>query len=1190
MSRKEGQLARSIRQGGPDVSIPVEEPIISSNSSPVRNELRTTFVGSFTASSSHGGTPFSHSRFQSWLSNAGDRHIRQSLGDDESNNPTNNYNTARALQVEIEEDSQSEDSISHIDDDDESPPISQPSTSHHRNNNNNNNHQYYPPSLNLSQPLLQACDDEEQATGGPGPARGRNNNNNSNYQTTREGQPSNPPIVHKHSSLRPETSTSTAITFGLINTVAGIPALIAFCAIVFRDDIYEDHLQDLAKLFFLASAIQQTVSILLSGLSFAVCQVQDVGIIFLSAMATSIAGITTASSGSGDDDAAALAVSTSLLLMCIATFLVGLGSLFITKARLYGFVNYLPLPVVGGYLGYVGLFCMLSGIEIAMETSPTGGGTSITTTTTAFTTTTNDPHDATPVWAKLVMMGLACSSLIFVQKISSSPLALPTMMAAIVGSFHLIWTIAGIDKTDWVMPPPADSGKPFWKIYELFDLSLLASPAFYTIALRQLPIMAGLFLVVFFGSAMDVIAIQQETGPDGVSFDTELTSISVANMAAAVAGAGFTGSFIFSQTIFTMKSGITSKLNGYVIAGAEFFCFFAPVSFMQYIPNFFYGALLCWFGIEISKDWLLASYFKMSLSEYGILLLTFASITWLGLELGILAGILFAVMYFTYAYSTIQAVSLRVGKDARKDGVVRPVDQAAALKLFYKHCLAVAHMNGFLFFGSAYPIGEKLQHIAESISIEQQQKYGNNDLGGVDINNNDNNNNGGGGLKYTISSATISALTDPQTLAPHPHHQNESASARTKQPSPFEPHYNNSNSNTNSSSGRKFMKATSALAQAPRFLIFDFDRLNGLDSTGARTIGTICRDLGRHGITPIIAGTAHAPSIVRTLLTAHGLDLVPVTWPPADIYSPSQSPPSLSTILYNIEEGRGGHEHAGHEMGGGGGVKCLEFAHSTTDALRFCSDQFLQVAVTHHLCSPPTLEITLEQIFSLHLTERPFPSITAHQAAAMLEPYVEKLVLQRGQVLWKLHDPARHMYIIESGVVRVDQYSTHDPTEDENDDGGGNNGGGTGVARRESSMSDGGGGGTMFLHGSHSWRGPSLPSHHHHHCQHYHQGGDGGCQPNTNLPQPQARSGKYFLVRSWELGAGCVAGATSFYLSGKRHSSAAMVLSERARVLRLEWKGMEEMAKKAPEALNVLQLFAMRANTSDLAAAAAGAG
>jgi hypothetical protein len=51
-----------------------------------------------------------------------------------------------------------------------------------------------------------------------------------------------------------------------------------------------------------------------------------------------------------------------------------------------------------------------------------------------------------------------------------------------------------------------------------------------------------------------------------------------------------------------------------------------------------------------------------------------------------------------------------------------------------------------------------------------------------------------------------------------------------------------------------------------------------------------------------------------------------------------------------------------------------------------------------------------------------------------------------------------------------------------------------------------------------------------------------------------------------------------------------MVLSERARVLRLEWKGMEEMAKKAPEALNVLQLFAMRANTSDLAAAAAGAG
>lgn len=33
---------------------------------------------------------------------------------------------------------------------------------------------------------------------------------------------------------------------------------------------------------------------------------------------------------------------------------------------------------------------------------------------------------------------------------------------------------------------------------------------------------------------------------------------------------------------------------------------------IQYMPNFFFGALLLWFGIEISRDWLLLSFTKMT--------------------------------------------------------------------------------------------------------------------------------------------------------------------------------------------------------------------------------------------------------------------------------------------------------------------------------------------------------------------------------------------------------------------------------------------------------------------------------------------------------------------------------------------------------------------------------------------------
>ena len=33
---------------------------------------------------------------------------------------------------------------------------------------------------------------------------------------------------------------------------------------------------------------------------------------------------------------------------------------------------------------------------------------------------------------------------------------------------------------------------------------------------------------------------------------------------------------------------------------------------IQYMPNFFFGALLLWFGIEITRDWLVMSFYKMT--------------------------------------------------------------------------------------------------------------------------------------------------------------------------------------------------------------------------------------------------------------------------------------------------------------------------------------------------------------------------------------------------------------------------------------------------------------------------------------------------------------------------------------------------------------------------------------------------
>ena len=86
----------------------------------------------------------------------------------------------------------------------------------------------------------------------------------------------------------------------------------------------------------------------------------------------------------------------------------------------------------------------------------------------------------------------------------------------------------------------------------------------------------------------------------------------ISNMATGLCGVGYTGSYIFSQTIFSMRAGVQSRVNGWIVVAAEVAVFAVPFSVTNYLPTFFLGALLLWFGVEIARDWLFLSAFKLT--------------------------------------------------------------------------------------------------------------------------------------------------------------------------------------------------------------------------------------------------------------------------------------------------------------------------------------------------------------------------------------------------------------------------------------------------------------------------------------------------------------------------------------------------------------------------------------------------
>jgi sulfate permease, SulP family len=159
-----------------------------------------------------------------------------------------------------------------------------------------------------------------------------------------------------------------------------------------------------------------------------------------------------------------------------------------------------------------------------------------------------------------------------------------------------------------------------------------------------------------------------------------------------------TGSYIFSQTVWSQRTGCRHRLNGAIVAIAEAALFFFPISVMQLLPNFYYGAIMLVLGVEISLDWLVFSYTKFTATEYALTLTNFVLIMICteryavsGLEIGILIGVVVCALHFAVEYSSVQVKE--VTAMASVSSCVRPVHQRAVLELFQTHMCAPCSLS-----------------------------------------------------------------------------------------------------------------------------------------------------------------------------------------------------------------------------------------------------------------------------------------------------------------------------------------------------------------------------------------------------------------------------------------------------------------------------------------------------------------
>lgn len=265
----------------------------------------------------------------------------------------------------------------------------------------------------------------------------------------------------------------------------------------------------LSKLVIFSSLVHQLGFLLFSSLDFAIGTVQDAGLIFLSAMANTIANQMQKDGHTTDE-----IVATTLVLLSSGTALLGVCLIVVGRFKLADAVSYLPMPVVGGYLAYIGYFCCQAGVALCIST----------------------PLITLADWGNLLNLhslllaipGLGAGLILtLASRNITNDAALPLIMVAIPVVFYVIlWlsgqSLEGAREGGWVgeVAPPV----PVTELFHLVDFSLVK----WSLWTKILPTWCGMVFVVSFASCLDVAAISIDMG-EALDTNHELATVGVCN-------------------------------------------------------------------------------------------------------------------------------------------------------------------------------------------------------------------------------------------------------------------------------------------------------------------------------------------------------------------------------------------------------------------------------------------------------------------------------------------------------------------------------------------------------------------------------------------------------------------------------------------------------------------------------------
>jgi SulP family sulfate permease len=388
--------------------------------------------------------------------------------------------------------------------------------------------------------------------------------------------------------------------------------------------------------------------------------------------------------------------ATVACLVAVSSLATGLAGVVVGQMKLAYVARFVPYPVLAGFLAATGLLLVTGGLGVGVGDINTTGGWAV--------------YLAPDVVFKWMPSLIAALAILVLTRMIKSNVTLPVALTVTALGFYVMLWLFGISlqqaRSDGLLLGPfSEAG-----LLDGIGPQLVTQADWLAIA-SQAPVILAIIASCMLGATLNASGLELTFRRD-FDISKEVKGAGLANLLGGLVGT-IPGYHIVAETILANRLGLLGPLAGISSGLGSAAVLLLGANVLSGLPIGLFAAVLIFLGIDLLYTWLWEERRRLGAFDYAIVVLIPIIAITFGFLTAIATGLLLACAIFIVSYAKLDLIRSRSDLSVRRSRVERPDRELRILSDTGK-AVKVIELSGFLFFGSANALREKMQKIITS--------------------------------------------------------------------------------------------------------------------------------------------------------------------------------------------------------------------------------------------------------------------------------------------------------------------------------------------------------------------------------------------------------------------------------------------------------------------------------------------